>query len=44
MMHRAISARPNNPVERTGGSHSLAAAAHRERWAGRGGTHMLESI
>jgi hypothetical protein len=31
MMHVAIFAPPNNPVERTAGSHSLAAAAHRAR-------------
>ena len=30
-MDRAISSPPNNPVERTAGSHSLAAAAHRAR-------------
>ena len=32
-MDRAIVSPPNNPVERTAGSHSLAAAAHRDRWA-----------
>lgn len=31
-MERAVSSPPNNPVERTAGSRSLAAAAHRERW------------
>jgi len=32
-MDRANSSPPNNPIERTAGSHSLAAAARRERWA-----------
>jgi hypothetical protein len=30
----------NMALERTAGSHSLAAAAHRERWTGRGGVYV----
>jgi hypothetical protein len=35
-MKRAMSPPPNNAVERTAGSHVLAAAAHRERSPHRG--------
>lgn len=34
-MDRAILSPPNNPVEQTAGSRSLAAAAHRERYTPR---------
>jgi hypothetical protein len=33
MIHRASWRPPNTPLEQTAGSHSLAAAAHRARWA-----------
>jgi hypothetical protein len=33
MMHSATSSLPNNPMDWTAGSRTLAAAAHRERYA-----------